>query len=172
MKKLLIGLLIVIVALAIGFFAPAFLKPTLTHENRVMVNKPPAEVWEKFSNTDNLPKWIEGFKSIETISGEPNQVGSKYKVVIEDNGQTFEATETVKEIVENEKFAFELDSDMATTDVEFTLINKGLSTEVVEKDTFTGKGIFWKALFYWMQSSMKERSKTNLERFKKFAEES
>ena len=136
------------------------------------MNKPPAEVWEKFSNTDNLDKWIEGFKSIETISGEPNQVGSKYKIVIEEDGQRFEATETVKEVVENEKFAFDLESDMAKSEVEYTMVNKGLSTEVTEKITFTGKGILWQALFYWMQSSMKEKSKGNLERFKKFAEES
>ena len=171
MKKLLTGLLILIIAAIVVFFAPAVMKPTLTHESRVLISKTPKDVWKKFSDSDNMGKWIEGFKSIEIISGEPNTVGSKYKIVIEENGEHFEAIETVKEIVENEKIAFRLSGDMLTDDVVITLVNKGLSTEFIQTETLQANDFFYKALFYWMHSSLSEESQKNLNNLKKFVEE-
>jgi uncharacterized membrane protein len=171
MKKILLGLLLVIFLLIVGFFAPAVLKSELSHESRVTINKPPNEVWKKFTNSDNMGKWIQGFKSIELVSGEQDTVGSKYKITVEDDGQTFEAIETVKEFVENEKFAFRLEGDMLTDDIIVTFANKGLTTEMVQSETIVAKGILWKALFYWMQSTMSARSQSNLNNFKRFVEE-
>ncbi len=171
MKKLLIVLLSLILIAVVIFFAPAILKPTLTHESRVLIGKSREEVWKKFTDSENMGKWIEGFKSIETISGEPKTVGSKYKIVIEEDGNRFEAIETVKEIVENEKFVFELSGDMLTDDVVVTLVDKGLSTEIIQTETLRAKGFLYKALFYWMHSTLSEKSQSNLNNFKKFAEE-
>ena len=171
-KKLLIALLLLIAGAVVIFFAPAVLRPTLTHETRVMINKTTDEVWDKWTDSKNMGKWIHGFKSIETISGDPMTVGSKYKIVIENEGEVFEATETIKEVVIGEKFAFELDGDIITDDVVVTLVNKGLTTELIQSETITAKGFFWKALFYWMQSSMSEQSQKNLNNLKKFIEES
>ena len=171
MKKLLIILLSIILVAVVVFFAPAVLKPTLTHESKVIIGKTPKEVWEKYTDAEKMGKWIKGFQSIEKISGETNAVGSKYKIVIEEDGERFEATETVKQIVENEKFAFELDGDMLTDDVVVTFVNKGLSTEIIQSETLKAKGFLFKALFYWMHSTMSEKSQNNLNSFKKFVEE-
>ncbi len=171
MKKILLGLLLLIVLAVVAFFAPAFLKPVLTNESRVTIDKLREEAWKKFMQTENMDKWLIGFKSIELVSGEQGAVGSKYKIVIEENGQRMEAFETVKEVVENERFAFELASDMVSDDIIVTFTDKGDATEVVQSETIKGKGILWRALFYWMQSSMSQRSQDNLNNLKKYIEE-
>ncbi len=170
-KKILLGLLTVIIGVAAVFFAPAFLKPILNHENRVMINEPREEVWKKMMDAGKMGKWLKGFKSIETLSGEPGTVGSKYKIVVEEDGHRFEAIETVKEVIENEKFAFILDGDVLTNDVVIILADKGLTTDYTQAETITGKGIFMRALLYWMQSEFSKRSKDSLESFKKYLEE-
>jgi len=169
-KKIILGLLALIVAVTAIFLAPAILKPTLTNESRVTINKPREEVWKKFMDSSKMGEWLIGFKSIEPVSGEPNKVGSKYKITIEENGEQMEAFETVKEIVENEKFAFELANDMVSDDIIVTFVNRGLTTEVVQSETINAKGIVWKALFYWMQSTITKRSQENLNNLKKYIE--
>ncbi|MEZ5344832.1 MAG: SRPBCC family protein [Pyrinomonadaceae bacterium] len=170
-KKVLIGLVVAVVLLLAIFFAPAFLVPVVTNETRVTINKPREEVWKKFMDSSQMGKWLVGFKSIETISGEPDKVGSKHKIVLEENGQRFEATETVKEVVENEKFAFELAADAIRDDITVTLINKGLTTEVVQSERVTADGVFYRAMCFWMKSWMRERSQQNMDNLKKYIEE-
>ncbi len=170
-KKLLLFIVLLVFAGIAIFFAPAFLKPQLNYKNTVLINKPPADVWKKMMESENMGKWLKGFKSIETISGEPGTVGSKYKITVEEDGHNFEAIETVKEVTENEKFAFILDGDVLTNDVVVTLTDKGLTTDYTQAETVEGKGFFMRALFYWMQSSFSDRSKESLESFKKYVEE-
>ncbi len=169
-KKLLLFLVVLIIAIAVIFIAPAFLKPKLNYQNTVSINKPHPEVWKKMMQSENMDKWLKGFKSIETLSGEPGTVGSKYKIVVEEDGHRFEAIETVKEVVENKKFAFVLDGEVLTNDVVVTLTDKGLTTDYTQAETVEGKGIFMRALFFWMQSEFSNRSKESLESFKKYAE--
>ena len=171
MKKLLLFLVLFIVGLAAIFLIPGNIQTTLTNESKVLINKPREEVWKKFTDSSKMGEWLIGFKSIETVSGEPNAVGSKYKIIIEDNGTEYEAIETVKEIVENEKFAFELDGEMVKDDIVVTLVDKGISTEVTQLETLTGKGFFWRAMFFWMQKSIFQRSQDNLNNLKKYIEE-
>ncbi|NNE99316.1 MAG: SRPBCC family protein [Pyrinomonadaceae bacterium] len=170
-KKFLLFLLVLILAAVVIFFAPAFLKPKLNYENTVSINKPPAEVWEKMMESENMGKWLKGFKSIETLSGEPGTVGSKYKIVIEEDGNRFEAIETVTEVVEDKRFAFTLDGEVLTNDVVVSLADKGLTTEYTQAETVEGKGFLMRAMFFWLQSEFSGRSKESLESFKKFAEE-
>lgn len=170
-KKLLIFVVILVLAAATIFFAPAFLKPSVNYQNTVSISKPPEEVWTKMMQSENMGKWLKGFKSIETLSGEPGTVGSKYKIIIEEDGNKFEAVETVKEVLENKKFAFILDGDVLTNDVVVTLENKGLTTDYTQAETVVGKGFLMRALFFWMQTEFSGRSKESLESFKRYVEE-
>ena len=170
-KKLLLFLAVFVLALGAIFISPAFLKPQLNYENTVSINKTPEEVWKKMMQTENMDKWLKGFKSIETLSGEPGTAGSKHKIVIEEDGHRFEAVETVKEVIENKKFSFILDGDVLTNDVVVSLTDKGLTTDYTQAESVEGKGILMRAMFFWMQSEFSKRSKESLESFKKYAEE-
>ncbi len=170
MKKILLAVLLLIGVLIVIFLSPSVLRPTLTHETKVTIGKPLEGVWDKFSDPGNMGKWLDGFKSIETISGEPETVGSRHRIVIEKDGRRFEAIETVKEFVPQKRVAFELDGDIMTNDVIITVDGRGNATEIIQAETIKPKGFLYKAMMYRMQSSMQEQSETNLTNLKKFIE--
>ena len=169
-KKLLLILFLAIVAAVLIFFVPAILNPTLSQESKISISEPRILVWDEWTNPDNMAKWLEGFKSIERISGEPLTKGSKYKIVVEMDGEQFEAIEEITDVVTHEKFSFRLIGDMLTDDVTVTLTDKGLTTDFVQSETIAAKGLFNRAFFYWMQSSMAAQSQKNLDNLKKFIE--
>ncbi|MFV0389941.1 MAG: SRPBCC family protein [Pyrinomonadaceae bacterium] len=172
MKKLLIFIVVFVVLAVVIFLAPAFLRPEVNNESMVLINKPTENVWQKFMNPENMGKWLSNFKRIEPISGAPETPGSKFKIVLDMEGQEQSAVETVNEVVPNTKFAFDLESDIFKDEITVTFENKGLSTEMVQTEKAYGKGLVWRAMMFWMSSTMANISQQNLENFKKFAEKS
>ncbi len=157
--------LLVICFLAIGFF-----NPSVSMETRVEVNKPVGVVWAYFIDQNKMKEWLPNVKSIEPISGEPNTVGSKWKMVFEEGGSEFVMTETMTEFKENEVFAFVLENEVIRADDRITFIDKGDKTEIVENNTFVGGNIFWRSLFALTKSNCQKNSletyqklKTNIE---------
>lgn len=170
LKKILLGFLLLVVVLCVGFFAPGFLAGDMTNETRVQVNKAREFVWEKFQDESRMGDWLEGFKSIEPISGEPRTVGSKFRLKFNNNGSDIEMIETMTGYEEGEKFAFTLENEVMHSEIDVTLLDKGLSTEVVQKEKYRGQNVFWHSLFYWLKSSFVENSKKNMNSFKKYVE--
>ena len=79
--------LIFVVVLVLLFFGKGLLTPTISYENEITVNKSAKEAWAVMNDETNLPKWIEGFKRVEPVSGTPNTVGAVSNVYVEDQGQ-------------------------------------------------------------------------------------
>ena len=169
-KKIILALVLLVVVAALGFFAPGILKGDLENETRVMVEKPKDHVWAKFQDESKMGEWLEGFKSIETFEGEPGTVGSKHRLKFENDGREIEMVETVTANEAGKRFAFNLENEVMYSDIEVTLVDKGLSTEVIQKEKFHGQNVFWHSLFYWLKSSLAENSKKNMDNFKKYAE--
>ena len=170
LKKLLLGLLILIVAVTIGFFVPGLILGDIENETRVLVEKDRDHVWAKFQDESRMGDWLEGFKSIETIEKKEGVVGSTFKMKFENNGQEIEMIETMTGYKEGELFAFTLENEVMFNDVSVSLVDKGLTTEFIQKEKYHGQNVFWHSLFYWMKSSMNENSNKALKRFKKYAE--
>jgi len=95
--KILKYILFLIAGLIIIFLAMGLLKPEVNYGCEITVNKPLEEAWYVTQDPSKFPQWLEGFKSMELISGEEGQVGSKYKVIVQPGeGQPdFEMIETV-----------------------------------------------------------------------------
>jgi hypothetical protein len=66
------------IALLIVLFLVAMLLTPATHyETRVEVNRPATLTWRVLTDDSRMGEWLEGFKSIETLSGQPHVVGSR-----------------------------------------------------------------------------------------------
>jgi uncharacterized protein YndB with AHSA1/START domain len=174
MKKAII-LVVVALVLAFGsaaavFFGLGYLNPVLRYESRMTINKPRAEVWKIFDDDARMKDWLEGLESIELVSGEKGEPGSKYKLVIAGQGEKVEIYETMKEIRPEELYSFTLDAEPLINDVEVIFADKDGGTEMVQKEAVAGKTLVWRSLFYWLQSSFQANSKRNLENFKRIAE--
>ncbi|NNE66745.1 MAG: SRPBCC family protein [Pyrinomonadaceae bacterium] len=169
-KKILGILFLLILAAVVVFFAPGVLSGDLENETRVVVNRPKDHVWKKFEDESKMGEWLEGFKGMELIEGEPKTVGSKFRVTFESGGEEIVMTETMTAYDDGEHFAFDLENDAMFSSIDFRLVDKGLSTEVVQKEKYRGQNVFWHSLFYWLKSSFVENSRKNLNSFKKYAE--
>ena len=118
MKKVLRFIVIGIFALAVLFFSLGLFIPTFSFDNVVEVNKPIEKTFAEFNDVSNMYKWIPGFQFIEPISGWPNEVGSKWKLVVKQEGKRMELIKTMTAYKENEVFAFNLSNEMMSNDIE------------------------------------------------------
>lgn len=168
-KILLITFVVLFLAVAI-FLLLGFLNPSFSYETRVTIDRSREDVWRLFNDETKMGDWLVGFKSIETISGERNTVGSKYRVHFSQDGREFEMIEEMKEFHPPDTFAFRLDSDFFADDVRVTFNDLGGKTEVVLAERATGNNILRKSLLYWMRSHFTTGARNNLDNLKKYVE--
>lgn len=162
---------LVVIVLAVGL-----LKPSVSYGHKISVNKPIKEAWAVTQDESKFDQWLEGFKSIELISGEKNAVGSKYKVIVDPGeGQPeFEMIQTVASIKEFDHVTLSFDSDFM--DFEQTISyseENGLTTVETDSKVF-GKNIITRAMFAIMEmftGSFHAQETKNIEALKKLIEE-
>ncbi|WP_298320012.1 SRPBCC family protein [uncultured Aquimarina sp.] len=164
-------LLFLIIILALIFFGKGMLTPSVSYENEIVVNKPANESWAVMSDESNLPKWIEGFKRTELVSGMENTVGAVSKVYVEENGEEMMMEETITAVKPNEHMAMTFTMDFMDMDYEMLFKEKDGKTTISSKSTTMGNGIFAKSLISFMSGSMKEQEDKNLNNLKKIIEE-
>lgn len=171
MKKVLRFIVIGIFALAVLFFSLGLFIPTFSFDNVVEVNKPIEKTFAEFNDVSNMYKWIPGFQFIEPISGWPNEVGSKWKLVVKQEGKRMELIETMTACKENEVFAFNLSNEMMSNDIEIVFTSKGQRTLITAHNKVSGKNIFWKSLFVVSKSYFKNVQQKSYEKLKIVIEE-
>ena len=167
-KILSIAILCVIVLVVIIGYST----PDLTYINKIEVNKPVDKAWAIFDNEENMAKWMKGFKSIEPISGEPNQPGSTFKLITSEGGKDVTITEEVVKYVKHEEYAFKFYNDevSGTASIEFSPLKDG--TSITAKHMITGKGLFLKAVMPFFKSSMKSQGQDNYNNLKELIDNS
>lgn len=166
LKYIFIGLAVVI----LSFLSIGLLHPSLTYENTFTVDASLDHSFDVFTNDSLGPDWLIGYKSYEILEGEPHVPGSKFLMKFEVEGQPFEFTETLVEFKENEKFAFTMDTDFFTGDVDITFSGDSTSTSITAVTTNYGKGIFNRSMIYLMKSSLKEQSQLSYNNLKELIE--
>ena len=172
-KKLLLILLTLFVLLAVCFFALGFIYPKFEYQTRTEINKPLDVSWNYFTDETKMVEWMKGFKKMETISGKPNEIGSKYRMTFDEDGSEIVMTETVTDFKPNERFDFILENEVIHDDVKIRFSEENGKTIIVQTDSIVGGNMFWRSLFAVMQSTFKanargmyEDLKMNIEKIK------
>jgi len=164
-------LLYLLIILALIFFGKGLLTPSISYESEITVNKSAKEAWAVMQDEVNLPKWIQGFKKIELISGTPNTVGAVSKVYIEEAGQESIMEETITALTPNQKMAMTFTMDFMDMDYEMLFTEKDGKTNILTKSTTKGNGLFAKSIVSFMPGAMKAQEDANLVNLKKLIEE-
>ena len=139
----------------------------------VEVNKPIEEAWEVVMDESKMGEWLEGYKSMELIEGEPLTVGSKHKMIFEENGEEMTFTETVTAINPPTEFSFDFDHDMMTSNIQMMLESVGpASTRITNSTSFTTNGFFIDLFMLLMTPRMKGRQRRSFARLKALIEAS
>ena len=156
--------------LLIAFLSIGFIIPEVSYENKVLVNKPIEHSFQVFINPNKLKDWISGFKKINHVSGFPNEIGSKWALTIEENGEEMTMIEEITAYELDKLFAFKLDNDVLTTYVEIRFEDSGKGTAIIVKNRVIGKNMFFRSLFPLYTSYFKEMTQVDYEKLKNVIE--
>lgn len=163
---------LVIVILISVFFGKGLLTPSVSYECQVEVNKPANVCWAVMSDESTLPKWIDGFKRTELISGKKGDVGAVSKMYVTEGGEEVMMEETITVSIPNQKMAMNFNMDFMNMEYEMIFNEEGDKTKIITKSTTIGNGVFAKSIISFMPSAMKEQETKNLNNLKKLIEES
>lgn len=174
--KILIYLFLLITGLVLIFFAIGFIKPSVNYGHEITVNKSAKEAWAVQQDASKFGQWLKGFKSIELISGEQGQVGSKYKVVVSPGeGQPdFEMIETVVALKEFEHVELAFDSEMMEFNQKISLSEADGKTTLKTDSKVSGKGMVMRSIFALSEmlgGAFQAQETKNIEALKKVIEE-
>lgn len=171
MKKTLMITGALIVATLIVFFTLGATNPKLTFTVSVQIDRPITVVWEKFVDENNMQYWMQGFKKIETISGNRGEIGNKFRLTFDENGEEVVVNEELLALIEKEKFAFSIDNDVLNGTGEFTFKAVDSNrTELIYHNESEGKGLFWKSLLFLSRQQIIQRNQNNFSSLKSFIE--
>ena len=165
--KIILGL---VVGLALVFFAVGIFAPSFTYENKVEVNASVEKAWAIFTDQSRMGDWLTGFQSMETISGNPGEVGSKYRMIFVENGEEMVIMEEVTAFQENKLFGFTLDADPLISDVEVKFTGDESKTEITATNHVEGKNLLWKSMLRIMKSMIANRGQEQYDKLKEIIE--
>ena len=156
MKVLKFTVILLVVASA-AFLSVGFISPSVTYETTVLVDKPVTHSFSVFNNPFNMSKWMPGFKSINVLSGLPNQVGSRWELVFEEGGEEIVVVEEMTGFERNKLFAFNLSGDVLDSKVKITFEEVDGKTRITSTTIATGNNLILRSLFPLMKSTFQDR---------------
>ena len=163
-------ILIILAILIIGFFLLGLIKPEVTYDCEVMVDKPLAESWAVSQDPDKMSEWLMGFQKFEHVSGTPNAVGAVSDVYFVTDGQEMVIRETVTGIIPNESVSMEFTSEFMNMDYKLSMTPVDGKTKINTSTNTKGNGIISKSMMALMSGSIKAQEETNLANLKKAIE--
>lgn len=165
-----IGIFILFFVVAIGIvllIAPKQLEYT----TETTIDAPQGKVWASLTDTEQMGKWMEGYKGTKHISGEMGMAGSVSEMTLTENGNEFVMEERIHQVVSGESMQFTvtlpevLEMDI---DIKLEALNKDrtkLTSHSIAKPLRT-----MMRLFMFSDKSYVQKDKEDFERFKKWVE--
>jgi len=174
--KVLKYILFVIIGLVLLFFLIGLIKPAVNYGHEITVNKSIEEAWAVSQDESKYPQWLEGFKSMELISGEKYKAGSKYRVIVNpgEGQEDFEMIETLVAIKEFDHVDMHFDSEMMDFEQIISFKENDGKTTVKTDSKVLGKNIFLRSMFAvseMLSGGFTKQETKNIEALKKVIEE-
>lgn len=161
----------IIAILAIVFLALGLIKPKITYECEITVEKPTTESWAVLQDQEKLSEWLPGFQKLEHISGTSGTAGAVSKVYFDNDGQSMAIKETITGIVPNESISMWYESDFMNMDYKLNITSVNGKTKINSSTIAEGNSIISKSIMALMGSSLKKQEETNLSNLKKTIEQ-
>lgn len=159
----------------IAGFATALLvgwqNPATSHTILIPIDAPADFVWKQFENFNNNKKWIEGYKTMEIVSGFPGQTGSEYVMHLELGGSELEVHQTLTSLEPGHRIELDTKSSFGKGVMIFEVHERPNGRCEIEVFTrLVGGDALSCALNKAMHSSAKQMELENYKRFKQLVE--
>jgi uncharacterized protein YndB with AHSA1/START domain len=155
----------------LGFYVIGLVKPTVTYETTLVVNRSAEQTWKVFTNKELMSQWMPGFIKIENIKGEALQKNSEFKIFVKEDGQDFEMIEKVKEVIPNKFYEFEIENGILRNQIKIKFVEtQPFTTEITQTCEVHAQNWFLRSLFVFFKSQFKEQDEKTLLALKKLVE--
>ena len=162
--------LIGLIGITLAFLSLGLFHPTVQHENQVEINAAIEKSYTIFMADSLRSEWLIGYVGYEILSGTPNTAGFRYLITFENEGQTYQMIEEVKNIKENENYIFDMETDLFTGTVEVYFEGNKENTTMKVYSSISGSNIFYRSMFYLMKSVFQKQSQMNYDLLKRVIE--
>ena len=161
----------ILLGLFLVFLLVGIVKPTISYESEVTIGADIHKSWSVFTDSSRIAEWVPGVQSITAIEKSPDGA-DRFEIVVVDNGTTYRMIETVVERIEQEKYVFDIESDVLIQRVEFDFSPNGEETLVRASESLEGKGLLMKPIFVFMQGMLHDVQEETLNNLKLTVESS
>jgi len=165
--KYIIGIIAILVII---FLLIGSIKPVVTYDCEIMVDKPLDESWNVTQDEEKMSEWLDGFQKVEQVSGSPGTVGAVANVYFITDGQEMTIKETIIDIKANESIEMLFESDFMNMEYELKMASINGKTKISSITNAKGNGMLSKSMMALMGSSLKTQEETNLTNLKRTIE--
>ncbi len=141
----------------------------MKYKTEVMIDLPRDQVVAIFDDPDSLPKWQEGFVSMEHQSGEYGKAGMVSLLKYDNNGRKMELTETIESRNLPEAFIAIYETKGVWNRHENYFFDEGDKTRYVTDTEFKCTG-FMRLFTFFLPGMFKKETLKQMNAFKTFAE--
>lgn len=145
----------IIAILVIIFLLIGFIKPDITYDCEIMVNKPLEESWNVTQDEEKMSEWLEGFQKVEQVSGTSGTVGAVSNVYFITDEQEMIIKETITDIKPNESIEMIFESDFMNMDYTLKMASINGKTKISSNTIVKGNGMFSKSIMVLLGNSLK-----------------
>ena len=170
MRKVLRYVAMVVLALLLIFLSLGLFVPEVTYTTEVTVDKDLNTTFAKFADRTTVKEWIPEVKTLEVITATPEIVGSQYRMVVDNNGQTTEMTETTQAYEENQAITLHFDAGMMQKTDAYTFAGAAGGTAITCQHTARGDSYYARCVFALFGSAFEKIDQGYLDRFAEWVE--
>lgn len=146
----------IILIVVIAFCSLGIIFPDHEYVITTTINAPVEKTFAVFNDTTRMKEWMLNFRSIENISGKPNEPGSKWKLTFFDHGREVVMTETMTAFEPNKVFAFDIENDVIYSRNDIRFVARNNQTDIITSVKYHGNNFFWRSMFVFFKSSIKD----------------
>lgn len=169
--KILLYVLGFIATCFLGFYVIGVVKPTVSYQNEIVVNRPIEQTWSIYSNEQLMPQWMQGFDHLEKQKLNPFEIGAEYKIFLKEEGQVFELQYKVINCIPNKLYEFELSNLLLKNHVKIEFkSSQAYTTSIFSSHTVYASNWFLRSLFVFLKGQFKSQEELNLQALKKLVE--
>ncbi|MBK7788107.1 MAG: SRPBCC family protein [Saprospiraceae bacterium] len=134
------------------------------------INRPMAEVMQKFKDPEGVKHWMEGLTRIEHLSGTPGEVGAKSDFYFLHKNKEMKITETILEQNLPRQIKFGYQSGMGYNEVELRFEELDAHTVKQTSNSYFEMRGLMKVFGFLMQGLFKKQSLKYMDAFKAYVE--
>ncbi len=170
--KYIAGISISISFLVFAFIAYGYFSPAIDHTAKEEVNAPLDKCWGFFKKVHRMDEWISGFKKIEIIEGFPNRPGSKFRVILEKDGEEISLVQTVIAYEEGKVFSFNMENDQVFGHTEISFEHEDGKTYIDYRQILKGTNALYNAVINIQEGQFVDQQNKDLHKLRLLIESS